>query len=158
VNTDLIIAGRYKFRHSKIEELVEHVFEDLDPVLKTRLGGAVLVAGKNFGCGSSREHAPLVLKKAGVRAIVAISIARIFFRNSVNLGLPAVEVSRDFVQRVRDGDEIVVNLREGIVEDLDAGIKAEFKRYPQFLLEILEAGGLLRYVKTRGGLPWSDIR
>ena len=158
VNTDLIIAGRYKFRCSRIEELVEHVFEDLDPGLARRLRNAVIVAGRNFGCGSSREHAPLVLKAAGVRAVVAISFARIFFRNSVNLGLPVVEVPGEFVEQVADGDTISVRLEEGVVEDVDAGLRAEFKPYPPFLLKIVETGGLVKYFKAKGAPPWRSTR
>jgi 3-isopropylmalate/(R)-2-methylmalate dehydratase small subunit len=159
VNTDLIIAGRYKFRALPIEELAKHVFEDLDPSLAGKIRpGDVVVAGRNFGCGSSREHAPRVLKAAGISAVVAKSFARIFFRNAINVGLPVVEAEARLIDSTEDGDEIEVDLRRGMVRNLSKGLEAEFKPYPPALLDVLAAGGLLSYVRSRGGLPWRGTR
>ncbi|MEM3054504.1 MAG: 3-isopropylmalate dehydratase, partial [Candidatus Bathyarchaeia archaeon] len=98
VNTDLVIAGRYKFRSVTLEDMAKHIFEDIDPTLASRIKPSdIVVAGKNFGCGSSREQAPRVMVAAGISAVVAKSFARIFFRNAINVGLPALAVDAKFV-------------------------------------------------------------
>jgi methanogen homoaconitase small subunit len=138
IDTDLIIAGRY-LRTKDHSQWVAHVFEDLDPSLAPRLRDAVIIAGKNFGCGSSREQAAIALREAGVVAVVAPSFARIFFRNAINIGLPAIECSLS----CSEGRNVRFDLAAGWVE-------TEGKRYPVRLLsprmrEILAAGGLVSY-------------
>ncbi|MDD5049408.1 MAG: 3-isopropylmalate dehydratase [Methanoregulaceae archaeon] len=142
IDTDMIIAGRY-LRTKDRSLWSTHVFEDLDPALAGRLEGSVIVAGKNFGCGSSREQAPVALKEAGVLAVIAPTFARIFFRNSINLGLPVVEYACEFVE----GDDVMV--------DLDGGeVQAGGRSYPirplsPRMLEILHAGGLVAYWRDK---------
>jgi methanogen homoaconitase small subunit len=140
IDTDMIIAGRY-LRTRDRGIWTEHVFEDLDPALATRMRGAVIVAGKNFGCGSSREQAAVALKEAGVVAVVGPSFARIFFRNGINVGLPLIECHLP----CREGEIVRFDLTHGWVE-------SSGKRYPVRPLsprmqEILRAGGLVRYWK-----------
>jgi len=152
VNTDLIISGRYKYDITDIEELARHAFEDLDPGLSGRIKpGDIIVAGRNFGCGSSREHAPLVIKALGVAAIAAESFARIFFRNAVNVGLPVVEcpgVQESFAE----GELAEVDLGGGVIKNLSRGIVLRFKPWPPIIMEIYRSGGLVEYVKRRGSL------
>ncbi len=119
VNTDYIISGRHKFKTLDMDELAKHVMEDLDPHFHKRLKkGDFIVAGKNFGCGSSREQAPLALKHAGVSAVLARSFARIFFRNAVNSGMPALVCDTSGIE---DGDELEVDLGAGVVLNLTKG-------------------------------------
>lgn len=143
VDTDMIIAGRY-LRTKNRQLWAEHAFEDYDPSIAGRLDGAVIVAGTNFGCGSSREQAAAALKAAGVRAVVAKSFARIFFRNAINLGIPLFEVG-DF--ECRDGDEVSFDLENAIVA---AGGKTyESTRLSDRMNEIISAGGLVEYLGKR---------
>ncbi len=141
IDTDLVIAGRY-LRTKDHSVWVAHVFEDLDPSLASRMNGAVIVAGKNFGCGSSREQAAIAIRESGVVAVVAPSFARIFFRNAINVGLPLIEC--DII--CTEGSPVTFDLTEGWVE-------AEKKKYPTRPLsakmqEILTAGGLVNYRRT----------
>ncbi|MEM3602230.1 MAG: 3-isopropylmalate dehydratase small subunit [Candidatus Bathyarchaeia archaeon] len=153
VNTDLVIAGRYKFRSVSIEDMAKHIFEDLDPKLAYKISpGDIIVAGKNFGCGSSREQAPRVMLAAGISAVVAKSFARIFFRNAINLGLPAITVEETFIESTVDGDILEINLQESILKNQTRNIEVKFKPFPKMLLEILDAGGLVSYVKKKGTL------
>ena len=143
IDTDLVIAGRY-LRTKDHRIWVAHVFEDLDPSLASRLNGAVIVAGKNFGCGSSREQAAIAIREAGVVAVAAPSFARIFFRNAINVGLPLIECDIACI----GGSTVTFDLTEGWVE-------AEGKKYPVRPLslkmqEILAAGGLVNYLRARG--------
>ncbi len=149
VNTDYIISGKYKFKTLDMDELARHCMEDLDPefVRKVRPGDFI-VAGGNFGCGSSREQAPLVIKHAGVAAVLARSFARIFFRNAINKGLPVVECD---TSDIRDGDELEVDLGEGRVTDLTRGIVLEITPLPPVMMDILREGGLTAYLKKYGG-------
>ena len=150
VSTDHITPGRYFHLRSKIEELAKHVMEDADPeFMKKFKPGDFVVAGKNFGMGSSREHAPLALKVAGVSAVLAKSFARIFYRNAINVGLPVLIVDTDPID---SGDVLEVDLGSGIVRDLTKNIELKAKPLPEFMLNILKAGGLVEYVKTYGGL------
>jgi 3-isopropylmalate/(R)-2-methylmalate dehydratase small subunit len=114
------------------------------------------VAGKNFGCGSSREQAPRVLKAAGVRAVVAVSFARIFFRNAVNVGLPTLVADKEFLGKVKDNDSIVVDLIEGKILDTETGSETAIKPYPQFMLEIIKEGGIVEYFRNHGMFPWDS--
>jgi len=157
VNTDNIISYRYKSRTIDPRELAKHVFEDIDPELPKKIRpGDIIVAGKNFGYGSSREHAPLAIKGAGIRVILAESFARIFYRNAVNLGLLPFTVPRDFVERTRMWDHIVVDLEEGRVYNIDSGAEAAIKQPPNFMWRIVEAGGIVEYYRKHGRLPWQE--
>ena len=147
VDTDVILPGRY-LTLRKPEELAEHVFEGLDPTLPKRMGeGDIVVAGRNFGCGSSREHAPLAIKHAGISAVIAESFARIFDRNAVIIGLPVLEC-KGVSSGVEEGDEILVDLKNGLVKNLRTGVEFKAKRMPPFILEILRSGELVNYLKN----------
>jgi len=149
INTDYIISGRYKFKTLDLKELARHIMEDISPDFYKRLKpGDFIVAGKNFGCGSSREQAPLALKSAGVGAVLARSFARIFFRNSINTGLALVECD---TEKIKEGDLLEIDLKKGIVFDHTAGITLQVQPMPQFILRIFNAGGLVKYFKRYGG-------
>lgn len=153
INTDLIIAGKYKLSITDINELSKHAMETLIPNFAEKVKrGDLIVAGKNFGCGSSREQAPLVLKHLGVGAVIAESFARIFYRNAINIGLPAVECKE--ASRIIDGDVLEVNLMEGYIKNLTRSEIYSIKPIPPALLEILAEGGLVNYVRKHGKLPW----
>jgi 3-isopropylmalate/(R)-2-methylmalate dehydratase small subunit len=150
VNTDYIISGRYKFKTLDMDELSTHVMEDLDPDFYQRLDeGDFIVAGSNFGCGSSREQAPLAIKHAGVAAVLAESFARIYFRNSINNGLPALVCDTSGIE---DGDRLEVDLESGTVRDLTNNIEIKSSPLPGVMLDILSEGGLVDHVKKHGGL------
>ena len=148
VSTDLIIPGRYAHLRSDLPQLAKHVMEDADPTFVEKVKpGDFIIAGKNFGLGSSREHAPLVIKMAGVSAILAKSVARIFSRNAVNQGLPVLICDTD---KIGAGDEMEVNLANGVVADLTKGIQLSFSKIPQVMLDILKEGGLIPYISKYG--------
>ena len=148
VSTDHIIPGRYTYLRSNLPELAKHVLEDADASFASRVKpGDFIVGGNNFGLGSSREHAPLVIKMAGVSAILAKSVARIFFRNAINLGLPVLICDTD---GIRDGDELRVDLEAGTVTNLTGGGQLAFSRIPGVMLRILAEGGLLPYIERHG--------
>jgi 3-isopropylmalate/(R)-2-methylmalate dehydratase small subunit len=150
ISTDHIIPGRYASLRSNLDELAKHVLEDADPSFVSRVRkGDFIVAGKDFGLGSSREHAPLVIKMAGVRAILAKSMARIFFRNAINLGLPVLICDTDSID---DGDELEIDLSAGTVKDNTNGQKLTFGKIPKVMLRILDEGGLIPYIKKHGDL------
>jgi 3-isopropylmalate/(R)-2-methylmalate dehydratase small subunit len=150
VDTDVIIPARYLTTDDEAE-LAKHVLEDLDPTFAARVEpGDVVVAGTNFGCGSSREHAPIALKAAGVAAIVAESFARIFFRNAINTGLPIFE-SRAAVEDITGGDEVEVDLAAGVVHNRTTGRSHTAEPLPEFVMEIVSAGGLVEWVRSRRG-------
>jgi len=154
ISTDLIIPGKYKFRITDIAELVKHAMEGADPTFAQKIKpGDMLVAGKNFGCGSSREHAPLVLKRAGISAVIAKSYARIFQRNAINIGLPALE-SPEAPDKINQGDQVEVDLEEGTITDLTSGARFETKPLPNFLLQILRDGGLVEHFKKHKDFKW----
>jgi 3-isopropylmalate/(R)-2-methylmalate dehydratase small subunit len=149
VNTDYIIAGRHKFKTLDMDELACHVMEDLDPDFCSRLEkGDFVVAGRNFGCGSSREQAPLALKHAGVGAVLADSFARIYFRNSINDGLPALVCD---TSEIEEGDELELDLEKGVVTNLSRGQEIGCDPLPEVMLDILNEGGLIPYMKDHGG-------
>ena len=150
ISTDLIIPGRYAHLRSNLPELAKHVLEDADEefVNKVRPGDFV-VGGNNFGLGSSREHAPLVIKMAGVSAILAKSVARIFFRNAINLGLPVLICDTD---QIDDGDELQVDLAEGTVRDLTNGSVLTFGAIPEVMRNILDEGGIMPYLEKHGDI------
>ncbi len=143
IDTDLVIAGRY-LRTKDHGVWVAHVFEDLDPSLAGRLNGAVIVAGKNFGCGSSREQAAIAIREAGAVAVVAPSFARIFFRNAINVGLPLIECDL----ACNEGSMVTFDLNEGWVEA--EGTRYPVRRLSAKMQEILAAGGLVNFWRTHG--------
>jgi methanogen homoaconitase small subunit len=143
IDTDLVIAGRY-LRTKDHGIWVAHVFEDLDPSLASRLNGSVIVAGKNFGCGSSREQAAIAIREAGVVAVIAPSFARIFFRNAINLGLPLIECDLS----CREGTMVSFDLKEGWVEA--DGKKSVIRQLSPKMQEILAFGGLVNYRRSHG--------
>ncbi len=150
ISTDHIIPGRYAHLRSNLPELARHVLEDSDPeFVKKVKTGDFIVGGSNFGLGSSREHAPLVIKMAGVSAILAKSAARIFFRNAINLGLPVLICNTD---KIDDGDELEIDLTEGTVRDKTNGSVLTFGRIPEVMLKILNEGGLIPYIQKHGDI------
>jgi 3-isopropylmalate/(R)-2-methylmalate dehydratase small subunit len=149
VNTDYIISGKYKFKTLDMKELACHVLEDLDPEFCRRVqDGDFIVAGINFGCGSSREQAPLAVKHAGVAAVLAKSFARIFYRNAVNKGLPLVECD---TSSISTGDELEVDLDKGVVRNLTTGDTVRTEPLPEVMKRILEEGGLVEHLILHGG-------
>lgn len=145
ISTDHIVPGRLIYLRSNLPELAKHVFEDIDPKFTERVAsGDFIVAGKNFGLGSSREHAPLVIKMSGVRAVLAKSVAGIFFRNAINVGLPVLICDTDMID---DGDKLEVNLKTGEISDLTKGAQLSFSKMPEVMLRILDEGGLIPYIK-----------
>ncbi|MFC1621103.1 3-isopropylmalate dehydratase [Candidatus Omnitrophota bacterium] len=151
INTDLIISGRYKFSIQDPNELAKHVFEDEDPDFYKSLRGKPFfaVAGKNFGCGSSREQAPLAIKYAGCRAVLAKSFARIFYRNAFNLGLPLIECNTD---KIKNEDIIELDVKKGVVRCIDKGYELEIKPFNKFQTALIEEGGIVNLYKKHGGL------
>jgi 3-isopropylmalate/(R)-2-methylmalate dehydratase small subunit len=148
VSTDLIVPGRLAHLRSNLPELAKHVLEDADPTFASRVKkGDFVVGGNNFGLGSSREHAPLVIKMAGVSAILAKSVARIFFRNAINQGLPVLICDTDLIN---DGDELEIDLSAAAVQDVTNGKLLTFGKIPGVMLNILNEGGLLPYIKKYG--------
>ncbi len=147
IDTDLIIAARY-LNTSDPYELAKHVMEDADPEFVKKLNpGDIIVAGENFGCGSSREHAPIALKAAGVSAVVAKSFARIFYRNAFNMGLPIFELKES--DEINEGDLIKIDLQKGEIEDIDKKATFSFSPIPPFMQELIAAGGLMNYAKEK---------
>lgn len=148
ISTDLIIPGRYAHLRSNLPELAKHVMEDADKTFVAKVKpGDFIVAGKNFGLGSSREHAPLVIKMAGVSAILAKSVARIFFRNAINQGLPVLICD---TSNIDEGDILGVNLSAGIITDQTKDIQLAFGKIPPVMLDILAEGGLISYINKHG--------
>jgi len=150
ISTDHIIPGRYASLRSNLPELAKHVLEDADVnFVKKVKPGDFVVGGSNFGLGSSREHAPLVIKMAGVSAILAKSVARIFFRNAINLGLPVLICDTD---KINDGDELEIDLTAGTVKDKTNGNMLTFGKIPEVMLKILNEGGLIPYIQKHGDI------
>jgi 3-isopropylmalate/(R)-2-methylmalate dehydratase small subunit len=148
VDTDVIIPARY-LNVSDPLELARHCMEDLDPqFLKRMKPGDIVVADTNFGCGSSREHAPLAMKTAGVSCVIARSFARIFFRNAIDIGLPLLE-SPEAVDNIRSGDKLEVDLARGSIVNVSSGKTFSAKPYPKFMSELIAAGGLIEYTRKR---------
>ena len=148
INTDLIIPARY-LNTSDPAELARHVMEDADPDFPAKVGpGDIIVGGKNFGCGSSREHAPLAIKAAGVPVVVAASFARIFYRNSFNTGLPILEAP-EAAAELKEGDEIEVDLDSGRIRNVASGQFFEARPVPPFMQELVRDGGLIEHIRKR---------
>ncbi|MGQ9557790.1 MAG: 3-isopropylmalate dehydratase small subunit [Desulfurispora sp.] len=149
VNTDYIISGKYKFKTLDMNELAKHVMEDLDPEFYSKIApGDFIVAGSNFGCGSSREQAPLAIKHASISAVLAKSFARIFYRNAINTGLPVVECDTDQIQ---PGDQLELDLAGGVLRNLSRGLDIPVKPLPPVMLKILSDGGLALHFRKYGG-------
>ena len=148
VNTDVIIPARY-LNVSESVELAKHCMEDIDPDFVSRVGpGDIIVATTNFGCGSSREHAPLAIKAAGISCVIAKTFARIFFRNAINIGLPLLECEAA-VDKTEAGDILEVDLASGKIKNLTRGMGFAAKPYPEFMNKLISAGGLIKYTKKR---------
>lgn len=150
INTDYIISGKYKFKSNDMDELAHHAMEELDPDYfdKIHADGGYLVAGKNFGMGSSREQAPLVLIHSNTKAVLAKSFARIFYRNAINTGLPVVECNTDLID---EADIIDVNLDAGVIKDVTKGTEIPFKPLPPVMAKLLADGGLAAHFRKNGG-------
>ena len=148
VNTDAIIPARYLVTTDP-QELAQHCMEDEDPEFIRRVRpGDIIVADTNFGCGSSREHAPIAIKAAGVSCVIAKSFARIFYRNAINLALPVLECT-EAVDGSESGDELEVDLESGAIRNLTRGTAFQAKPFPDFMVELLQAGGLVEYTRRR---------
>jgi 3-isopropylmalate/(R)-2-methylmalate dehydratase small subunit len=151
INTDFIISGRYKFAITDLSELAKHIMEDIDPSFPQKItrGQSIIVAGNNFGMGSSREQAPLVIKEAGIVAVLSPQFARIFFRNSFNIGLPLIETD---TSKIDESDQLQIDLDNGLVKNLTKGIDLKIKPLPKFMQELLAEGGVVNYYKKYGEL------
>ena len=146
VDTDVIIPARY-LNISNIDELAKHCMEDIDTTFEAAVQkGDIMVAGRNFGCGSSREHAPAVIKAKGISCVVAASFARIFYRNAINIGLPLLEVG-DAVERIAAGDELSIDIASGVVSNLTNDAQLQAEPLPEFVAAIAACGGLINFVK-----------
>ena len=150
VNTDYIISGKHKFKSIDMDDMSKHAMEELDPdyYAKVRPNGGFLVAGTNFGMGSSREQAPLVLIGSGTCAVLAKSFARIFYRNAINTGLPVVECDTDLID---DGDSLELDLVAGLLRDVTKGIDIPFPPPPPVMAQLLADGGLVEHFRKHGG-------
>jgi len=149
ISTDLIAPGRYFHLRSNLPELAKHVLEDADPQFAQKVKpGDFVVGGKNFGLGSSREHAPTIIRLAGVGAVLAKSFARIFFRNCINVGLPALVCDTD---KIDEGDQLEVNLSAGLIYNRDKDLEIKFNPLPQVMIKILSDGGLTEHIKKNKG-------
>lgn len=146
IDTDVIIPARY-LNTSDPKELASHCMEDLDSNFgeKTK-HSCIIVAGKNFGCGSSREHAPIAIKAAGIKCVIAESFARIFFRNSINIGLPIMECN-EASRNINNGDEISIDVSSGIIKNINNGEIYKAAPFPEFMRKIINSDGLINYVK-----------
>lgn len=146
VDTDVIIPARY-LNIADFKELANHAMEDIDTTFAPNVKpGDIMVAGKNFGCGSSREHAPMVLKVKGVKCIIADSFARIFYRNAINIGLPVLEIGTQ-VEKIQAGDQVEVDMQQGTITIKNKNLIIKMKPLPDFIQKIADAGGLVNYVK-----------
>ncbi len=148
VDTDVIIPARYLAIQDRAE-LASHAMEDIDVNFVKKLNkGDLVVAGKNFGCGSSREHAPLVLKVSGVSCVIAETFARIFYRNAINIGLPIIEC-KEASQAISDGDQVEVDFDSGIITDVTTGETFKGQPFPEFMQKIIAAEGLINYINQK---------
>ena len=150
VDTDQIIPARY-LNSSDAAELAAHCMEDADAAFAKKVRkGEIIVAGENFGCGSSREHAPVAIKAAGVSCVIGKSFARIFFRNAINTGLPLLECS-EAVDNIKQGDEVEADPATGTITNLSSGQVFRSKPYPDFMMEIINSGGLVEHTRKKPG-------
>ena len=151
INTDFIISGRYKFAITDMKELAKHIMEDIDPNFPDKItpGKSIIVAGNNFGMGSSREQAPLVIKEAGITAVLAVEFARIFFRNGFNIGLPLIQTD---TSKIDERDLLEIDLDKGVVKNITKGIELKIRPLPKFMQDLLSEGGIINYYKKHGEL------
>lgn len=148
VDTDVIIPARY-LNSSDPKELAEHCMEDIDQnFVKQVKAGDIMVAAKNFGCGSSREHAPIAIKAAGISCVIAETFARIFYRNAINIGLPIVEC-REAAQDIAAGDEVEVDFDTGVITDKTKGTTYQGQAFPEFMQKIIDCEGLVNYINQK---------
>lgn len=148
VDTDAIIPARY-LNTSDPAELARHCMEDADPEFPNKVkAGDIIVAAKNFGCGSSREHAPIAIKAAGVSIVIADSFARIFYRNAINIGLPILECP-ECIEAIKEGDELEVELESGRIKNLASGQEFQARPFPPFMQDLIVRGGLISYVQDQ---------
>ena len=148
IDTDVILPARY-LNKSTTEHLAAHCMEDAGTSFAQEVkAGDIMVGGKNFGCGSSREHAPIAIKACGIKVVIAESFARIFYRNALNIGLPIME-SPEAVAGISQGDEIEVNIESGLIQNLTTNQEYQAASFPPFMQELIYAGGLIPYVKGR---------
>jgi len=152
INTDFIISGRYKFSITDMKELAKHIMEDIDLEFPAKIipGKSLIVAGDNFGMGSSREQAPLVIKEAGIQAVLAKQFARIFYRNSFNIGLALIETDTD---KIDENDILDIDLDKGIVKNITKNIELKARPFPGFMQDLLSEGGIVNYYKKYAKLP-----
>lgn len=149
INTDYVISGRYKFKIQDHKELSKHIFEDLEEDFYKKIEpGDFLVAGENFGCGSSREQAPVALRASGLGAIIAKSYARIFYRNAFNVGLCLIECETNYID---DTDELELDMGENMLRNISKGVNIEIKPIPKVMRKFLDSGGVIEYFKAHGG-------
>ena len=149
ISTDHIIPGRFFHLRSDLDELAKHVFEDVAPGFFTKAEkGDIIIGGQNFGLGSSREHAPIVIKLSGIDAVVAKSFGRIFYRNAINVGLAAIVCD---VEGIDEGDLLELQVTEGILLDRTKGLEKRFSPLPEIMQKILNQGGLVNYIRKHGG-------
>lgn len=154
VNTDIIIPFRFKSRTNDPDELAKYCMYGIDPEFPKKVTkGDFIVAGENFGGGSSREQAPIAIKYAGISAVIAESFARIFFRNSIAIGLPVLEIP-GITKEIKDGDKLEIDLKKWTVKNLRTGKAYQSKKVSGFLEELQKAGGLVSYYKKHGKFPW----
>ena len=145
VDTDVIIPARY-LNTSSAEELASHCMEDIDKdFVKNVKKGDIIVAGANFGCGSSREHAPLAIKTSGISCVIATTFARIFYRNSINIGLPILEC-KEASEKIQAGDEVEVDFDKGLIHDITQNLTFQAEPFPPFMQAIISEGGLINYL------------
>ena len=150
ISTDVIAPGRYFHLRSNLPELAKHVLESARPEFASKVqNGDFVVAGENFGLGSSREHAPTIIKMVGAKAVLARSFARIFYRNCINTGLPAITCNTD---KIDEGDELELDMEKGVVRNKTKGTELEFPPLPAVMNKILQEGGLVAYIKTHKNL------
>ncbi len=148
ISTDLIAPGRYFHLRSDLNELAKHVLEDADPEFAKKISaGDFIVGGRNFGLGSSREHAPTIIKLAGISCVLAKSFARIFFRNAINIGLSVIECDTD---KLSAGDELEIDLEHGTIKDITKKMELKFPSLPKAMTVILQDGGLVEHIKKHG--------
>ena len=148
VDTDVIIPARY-LNSSDPAELAAHCMEDIDKdFIKNVKKGDIIVANKNFGCGSSREHAPIAIKAAGVSCVIAETFARIFYRNAINIGLPIIEC-KEAVEEIENGDEVSVNFDTGVITDITKNTTYKGQAFPEFMQKIIAAEGLVNYINQK---------
>ncbi|MCR5451844.1 MAG: 3-isopropylmalate dehydratase small subunit [Lachnospiraceae bacterium] len=148
IDTDVIIPARY-LNSSDPAELAKHCMEDIDTEFVNKVNeGDIIVANKNFGCGSSREHAPIAIKASGVSCVIAETFARIFYRNSINIGLPIIECP-EAAKEIKEGDEVAINFDTGMISDLTTGKEYKGQAFPPFMQKIIDSEGLVNYINNK---------